>query len=407
MRYTEEFNKKVLENTDIVKLIKKHAVLDKKDNFYIGKCMLHHDDGKSLAVFPDKQTFHCFGCGKGGNAAVFLMETKKITIDEAIRQLAKEAGIVPTEKDIEKQINAITKENLYSVYQDATMFYTRKLHEQDGEEALAYLKGRELEDQTIETFQIGFSPAKGNALYKFLKQKGYSDELMLQAGLIKISETGPYDMFRGRVMFPIMDNKNRVVAFSGRVLNPDIKPKYFNSPDSLIFNKSAVLYGLNDIKGFEKAHYYLLCEGQMDVIALHQAGFKNSVAQMGTAFTSLHVSELKKHTNNIIIATDGDEPGQKAAEKAIDSLQDAGMGIRILSLEPYKDPDEFIKALGKDEFTFRIKRSVEREDFQLKRICSQYNLNNPEERKEAFMKAVDLFIEKNDRKLFKEQDRSR
>ena len=407
MRYTEEFNRKVLDNTDIIKLIKKQVVLEKRDTFYVGRCMMHNDDGQSLIVFPDKQQFYCFGCGKGGNAAVFLMETKKISMEDAIRILAKEAGITPTENDIEKKNNEITKANLYSVYEDAALFYTKKLREQDGEEALAYLKGRELEDETIDKFQLGYSPAKGNALYKFLKQKGYPDELIQQAGLIKISETGPYDMFRGRVMFPIMDNKNRVVAFSGRVLNPDIKPKYFNSPDSLIFNKSAVLYGLNDIKGFEKAHYYLLCEGQMDVIALHQAGFKNSVAQMGTAFTSLHIAELKKHTNNIVIATDGDEAGQKAASKAIDALQDSGMGIRIMSLEPYKDPDEFIKALGKDEFQDRIKRSIEREDFQLKRICSQYDLNNPEERHDAFLKAVDLFVEQNDRRAFKEQERNR
>ena len=397
MRHTEDFVKKVLEKTDIVKLIGSYTKLHKKDDVYIGKCVFHKGTENTLTVRPDKQSFHCFDCGKSGNAAVFLMEHNKISHEHAVNILAKKAGIHAEEKDYEKEQNMVLKSNLYEIYKDAALFYRRKLMEPEGEDALSYLKGRELTDKTIETFKLGFSPSKGNSLYKYLKQKGYEKDLMVQAGLVKISENGPYDMFRGRVMFPIIDAQNRVIAFSGRVMDPEIKPKYLNSPESPIFNKGATLYGLSNAKNLGNVNYFILCEGQMDVIALHQAGFRNAVAGLGTAFTPLHVYELQKYTKNAILSYDGDEPGQKAAMRAIKELSKSDMGVRVLSMDPYKDPDEFIKALGKNEYKMRINRSIDQTDFQLRRFASQFDLSIPEQKQEFLSKAVDLIMEKQDR----------
>lgn len=403
MRYTEEFIKKVLDKTDIVKVIGQYTKLHEQDGLYIGKCALHRDDAESMVVYPDKQVYHCFGCGKGGNAASFLMEKHNIPMSKAIERLAKSAGIQITKDDAAKRTNVALKSNLYSIYRDTAIFYRRKLATKDGEPAMEYLKNRKLTDQTIKDFGIGYSPTQGNALYKYLAAKGYTEDLMLQAGLIKISETGPYDMFRGRVIFPIMDEQRRVIAFGGRRLNDDDEkskrtPKYLNSPETLIFNKSNTLYGVNDIKGARR-DFFLLCEGYMDVISLHQAGFKNSVAALGTAFTPTHIPEMKKYTNSVILTFDSDGAGQKAATRAIDALEGSGIEVRVLTMSPCKDPDEFIKTFGTKEYQIRIDRSVDQTDFKLKQMAAPYDLNDPAQRKTYLIGAVEALIKQRDREI--------
>lgn len=401
MRYTEDFVKKVLSKVDIVKVVGYFTELHQQDGLYVGKCPLHKDDGKALVIYPDKQSFHCFGCGKGGNAAVFLMELKNIPMNKAIDRLAKMAGITPTKDDVARRTSDLLKDNLYNIYKDTAIFYRRKLEAAEGAEAVAYLKSRELTDETISRFGLGYSPEKGNALYKYLLTKGYDEELMLQAGLIKISETGQrYDMFRGRVIFPIMDEQRRVMAFGGRRLRDDEQskhqPKYLNSPETLIFNKSNTLYGVHDLKGATR-DYFLLCEGYMDVISLHQAGFKNSVATLGTAFTQTHIPAVEKYTQKLVLTFDGDGAGQKAAMRTIKALESSDVGVKVLSMAPCKDPDEFIKTYGADEYRNRIARSIDQTDFQLKYMASQYDLDDPAQKHEFLTKAVETFMKQQGR----------
>jgi DNA primase len=398
MRYKEEFIKKVLDKTDIIKVIGQYANVHEQNGLYVCKCPLHNDSGESIVIYPEKQAFHCFGCGSGGNAAVFLMQQKKIPMSKAIEQLAKSAGIAITKDDVAKRTNDALKYNLYAIYKDAAIFYRRKMETAEGQVAVQYLKDRNLTDETIKKFGLGYSPAKGNELYKYLMAKGYQEDLMIQSGLIKMSETGPYDMFRGRVIFPIMDEQRRVMAFGGRVLNDEVKPKYLNSPETLIFNKSNTLYGIHDIKGANK-DYFILCEGNMDVIKLHQAGFKNSVATLGTAFTATHIPVIEKHTNSLVLSFDDDSAGQKAAMRTIRTIGDSQLDVKVLSLNPCKDPDEFINMFGAEEYADRITRSMDQTDFQLKYLAGQYDLTDKEQREEYLMKAVELTIKQKDREI--------
>ena len=404
MRYKEQYIEKVLSKTNIVDVISKYTDLQKtgefaeSGNFYIGNCPLHKDDKKSMMVYEKDQVFHCFDCGKGGNAAVFLMEMKDLSMSKAVDILARDVGIKPTEQDIAKRTNDILKSNMYDMYKDAAMFYRDRLTKPDGKEALEYLKSRELTDTTIKAFGLGYAPEKGNILYKYLKAKGYTDELMIEGGLVKVSETGPYDMFRNRVMFPIMNEQRRVIAFGGRRLSDDTEktryqPKYLNSPETIIFNKSNTLYGVHDLKGAER-RYFLLCEGYMDVISLHQAGFKNAVATLGTAFTNTHIPAVQKFTNNLILTFDSDGAGQKAAMRTINALEDSAMGVRVLSMHPCKDPDEFIKQFGAQEYRSRISRSVDKVDFQLRFLASQYDLSDPQQKQEYLSSAVESILSK-------------
>lgn len=398
MKYTEDFSKKVLEKTDTVRLIGRYTKLRSENGVYIGDCPFDKSGKDTFVVYPNKQTFHCFDCGASGNAATFLMIKDNISMTQAIETLARITRTEITKADIDNSSNQILKDNLINIYRDAAIFYMNKLQSEEGKRAIDYLKNRELTDETIKSFALGYSPTKGNALYKYLKAKGYDNDIMLKAGLIKISETGPYDMFRGRVMFPIINEDKHVVAFSGRVMDPDIKPKYLNSPESLIFNKSNILFGIHAVP--KHNNYLLLCEGQMDVISLHQAGFKNAVATLGTAFTQTHIPVVKRHSDgNIILTFDSDAAGQKAAMRTIKTVDGQGIGIRVLSMEPYKDPDEFIKGLGADEYKERMKRSMDKTNFELKYLSQQYDLNDAKQKEDFLNKAVSTIINDKEREL--------
>lgn len=390
IQYNKKFVDEVLQRTDIVSLINEFTSLEQHGEFYIGNCVFHKDEQQSLVVYPKEQLFHCIDCGEAGTAAWFLAKVRQTTFDRAVEELAKRCGLTPTNDDIQKNMD-VARRRLYMICDEAAKFYSAKLDSADGADAKKYLDKRQLTDKTISDFRLGYSPAKGNLLYKYLKNQGFSVNEMVAAGLVKVSETGPYDMFRNRLMFPIIDNYNRVIAFGGRVLNDEDKPKYLNSPETLIFNKSGILYGIHDLEK-NNTNYLIMCEGNLDVISLHQAGFKNSVATLGTAFTRNHIPTIQAHTKNLVLSYDSDDAGKKAAVRTINVLNGTGMGIRVASLAPYKDPDDLIKGAGKELFKTKIMSSVDKMDFQLSYFASQYDLQNPAEKELFIEQAIDTLM---------------
>lgn len=401
MRYTDSFVKQVLGKTDIVDIISKVTDVSKVDqNTYMAKCPFHKSDEQLLMLNKEKQYFHCFDCGANGNAIAFLSKYHNLSFDKTVELLARKLGIEPQKTDIVNE-QPVLKSNLRNIYKDATAFYQYQLSTENGKDALAYLEHRGLTKKTIEEFKLGFAPAKGNALIHALSKKGYSEELMLEAGLAKRSEKGYlYDFFRNRVMFPVMDEECRPIAFGGRVLD-DSKPKYLNSPETLIFNKSTTLYGMHDWKNI-KQNYIILCEGNVDMIRLHQEGFKNSGATLGTSFTQGHIPLIKKYANNLILSFDSDEAGKKAALKAIGIGENVGMGIRVMSLDPYKDPDDLLKDKGAKEYKQRLLSSIDKIDFKIKCIQEQYDIAKPEEKKAFLNKAVKTLMNNQELEKFKQ-----
>lgn len=400
MKYSEDFTKKVVGATDIVKLIGQYTQLTQNGDIYTGKSPFLQTQPETLIVDSKTQTFQDLSTNKKGNAIMFLIEKEGLAPDSAIEKLAKNAGISITQDDLYKETSVMAKRNLYSVYRDAATFYTRQLNSPNGEEGKKYLTGRSLTEETQKKFELGFAPPKGDMLYKFLKKQGYSDEIMVQAGLIKIADGKPYDYFRNRVMFPIKDRDDNIVAFGGRVMD-DSKPKYLNSPESLIFNKSATLYGMNEAK-LTNRNYYIVCEGYMDVISMHQAGFDNAIAPLGTALTLAHLPQLEAHgigkkygkTDGIVLAFDSDEAGQKAIAKAINRIQENGnLPVRVLDMSPHKDPNEFLTALGHDAFQQRILSAIDAYNYTIKKTMEKLlkGVESPttEQRENAMHKCVD------------------
>ena len=343
MYFSDEFIEEVRQKNDIVDVISGYVKLQKKGSSYFGLCPFHNEKSPSFSVSRQKQMFYCFGCSAGGNVITFIMEYENFTFVEAIRFLAERVGMeVPQmEYSKEEKAKADLKTTLLEINKLAAKYFYAQLKTEQASHAHSYLVKRGLTEETITSFGLGYSNKFSNDLYKYLKTKGYSDELLVKAGLITASEKGVYDKFWNRVMFPIMDVNNRVIGFGGRVMGEG-EPKYLNSPETPIFDKSRNLYGLNRARTTRK-NYFLICEGYMDVIALHQAGFNNAVASLGTAFTSGHASLIKRYVNEAYLTFDSDEAGTKAALRAIPILRECGITARVIRMNPYKDPDEFIK----------------------------------------------------------------
>ena len=309
----------------------------------------------------------------------FLMEYENYSFVEALRYLADRAGVDLPEQEYSEaeRRRADEKAVLLEIHKRAAQFYYVQLKSSQGEQAMAYLRGRQLGDDTIKAFGLGYSSKFSNTLYQFLKSKGYADDMLAKSGLITMDEKhGPHDKFWNRVMFPIMDANNRVIGFGGRVMG-DAKPKYLNSPETLIFDKSRNLYGLNRARTTRKS-YFLLCEGYMDVISLHQAGFTNAVASLGTALTAGHASLIKRYVQEVYLTYDSDDAGTRAALRALPILKDAGITAKIIRMEPYKDPDEFIKNLGAEAFEERIEKARNGFMFSLEILEKDYDLKSPE-----------------------------
>lgn len=386
MYYSDELIEEVRSKNDIVDVISGYVRLQKKGSSYFGLCPFHNEKSPSFSVSRQKQMYYCFGCGAGGNVFTFLMEYENFSFLEALKVLAERAGVELPELEYSKEAKerADLKNVLLEINKLAAQYYYVQLKNPQGEAALRYLKNRALDDDTIKAFGLGYSNKYSDDLYRYLKSKGYKDELLSKAGLISVDErNGVYDKFWNRVMFPIMDVNNRVIGFGGRVMG-DAKPKYLNSPETIVFDKSRNLYGLNRARTSRKP-YFLLCEGYMDVISLHQAGFTNAVASLGTSLTSGHASLIKRYVNEVYLTYDSDEAGTKAALRAVPILKEAGITAKIIRMEPYKDPDEFIKNLGADAFEERIGKARNGFMFSLEVLERNYDMTSPEG-KTDFMK---------------------
>lgn len=392
MFFSEDIIEQVRTENDIVGVIGDYVKLQKKGSSYFGLCPFHNEKSPSFSVSPHKQMFYCFGCGEGGNVISFLMKYENYTFVEAMEVLANRAGISLPKMEYSKEAKKEQdlKSRIIEINTEAAKYYHYLLKTERGKLAYNYLRDRQLADETIVKFGLGYSDKYSSNLYQYLKKKGYNDNELKETGLFTFDEKrGVTDKFWNRVMFPIMDANNRVIAFGGRVMG-DAKPKYLNSPETKVFDKSRNLYGLNVARSSRK-DYMLICEGYMDVISLHQAGFNNAVAALGTAFTSRHAMLIKRYVKEVVLTFDSDEAGTKAALRAIPYLRDAGLNIKVLSMKPYKDPDEFIKALGKDAYEDRIKNATNYFIFQVDAERKKYNLNDPQEKTE-FHKAVSRML---------------
>ena len=380
MYYPDTVVEEVRAANDIVDVISQYVKLAKKGSNYFGLCPFHNEKTGSFSVSREKQMYYCFGCGAGGNVITFLMEYENATFQEALKTLADRAGIKLPEREIsrEERAEADLRSALLEVNKEAARYFYFQLKSSRGGHAMEYLKNRQLSDETITKFGLGYADISSDDLYRYLKGKGYSDSLLAQSGLVRVDERGGHDKFWNRVMFPIMDVNSRVIGFGGRVMG-DGSPKYLNSPETRIFDKSRNLYGLNAARSSRKP-YLLICEGYMDVISMHQAGFTNAVASLGTAFTLQHGMLIKRYVNQVILTYDSDDAGVKAALRAIPILKDAGVSVKVLNMRPYKDPDEFIKAEGAENFQKRIDEAENSFLFEIGVLRQKYDFQDPEQK---------------------------
>ena len=333
MYYSEELIEEVRSRNDIVDVISGYVRLQKKGSSYFGLCPFHNEKSPSFSVSRQKQMYYCFGCGAGGNVFTFLMEYENFSFVEAMKYLADRAGIELPEQEYSKEAKerADLKATILEMNRLAAKYFYVQLKNERGFHAYRYLKDRQLSDEMILAFGLGYSNPYSDDLYKYLRGKGYSEELIRKAGLINTDERqGVYDKFWNRVMFPIMDVNNRVIGFGGRVMG-DGKPKYLNSPETVVFDKSRNLYGLNRARTSRKP-YFLLCEGYMDVISLHQAGFTNAVASLGTALTAGHASLIKRYVKEVYLTYDSDDAGTRAALRAVPILREAGISAKVIRM---------------------------------------------------------------------------
>ena len=388
MFYPDELIEEVRSRNDIVDVISGYVHLQKKGANYFGLCPFHNEKSPSFSVSRSKQMYYCFGCGAGGNVFTFLMEYENDTFPEAVKALADRAGISLPEADESEEAKReqSKRSRLLAINKEAAKYFYFQLRAKQGEPGLHYLRKRQLTDETIHRFGLGYANKTADDLVRYLKGKGYSEELIREAGLCNTDEKhGMYDNFCNLVMFPIEDINHRVIGFGGRVMG-DGKPKYLNSPETPIFDKSRNLYGLNFARSSRKGNI-ILCEGYMDVIAMHQAGFNQAVASLGTAFTLGQAGLLKRYTKEVLLSYDSDGAGVKAALRAIGILKEAGLTGRVINLEPYKDPDEFIKNLGAEAFQERIDNAENSFLFEIRMLQREYDLNDPEKKTE-FHRAV-------------------
>jgi DNA primase len=384
MRYSEELIEEVRSRNDIVDVISGYVKLKKSGSNYFGLCPFHNEKSGSFSVSPSKQMYYCFGCGAGGNVITFIMEYENYTFMEAVRMLAERAGIeLPQmEETPEERKSRDIRSQLLEINKLAAVYYFHQLRGQNGSTAMNYLKKRELGDETIQRFGLGYSSMYSDDLYRYIKSKGYKDDILKESGLFTYGDGKVTDKFWNRVMFPIMDTNNRVIGFGGRVMG-DGKPKYLNSPETKLFDKSRNLYGLNIARTSRKPNI-IICEGYMDVISLHQAGFNQAVASLGTALTSGQASLMKRYTDQVLITYDSDGAGVKAALRAIPILKEAGLTTKVINMKPYKDPDEFIKGLGAEAFQERIDKAQNSFMYEISAMEQNYDLTDPDSKTRFF-----------------------
>lgn len=394
MYYPDEVIEEVRMKNDIVDVISGYVKLQKKGANYFGLCPFHNEKSPSFSVSPGKQMYYCFGCGAGGNVLTFVMEYENYTFQEALQSLADRAGVTLPKMEYSKEAReqAELRARLLEVNKLAANYFYYQMKQPQGKMAYEYFHDkRKLTDETMLRFGLGYSNKTSDDLYRFLKEKGYDDGFLSQTGLVTIEERGGRDKFWNRVMFPIMDVNNRVIGFGGRVMG-DGEPKYLNSPETKLFDKSRNLYGLNYART-TREKYMLVCEGYLDVISMHQAGFTNAVASLGTAFTSQHAGVLKRYTDQVILTYDSDGAGIKAALRAIPILRDAGISARVLNMKPYKDPDEFIKNMGPEAFRERIAQAKNSFLFEIDVLKRNYQLEDPEQKTKFYQETAKKLLQ--------------
>ena len=393
MYYSDDLIEEIRSKNDIVDVISSYVKLKKQGATYFGLCPFHNEKSPSFSVTPGKQMYYCFGCGEGGNVYSFIMKYENYTFIEAVKMLAEKAGVdLPeTEYSEEEKRKADLKSTLLEINKKAAMYYHHQLKGEKGKIGLNYFKERGLSEETIVRFGLGYSNKTSDDLYRYMKSFGYSDEILKESGLFSLTEKGSYDKFWNRVMFPILDVNSRVIGFGGRVMGEG-EPKYLNSPETKIFEKSRNLYGMNYAR-ISRKPYLLICEGYMDVIALHEAGFNNAVAALGTAFTDNHAMLIKRYVKDVVLTFDSDGAGRKAALRAIPILKRAGINMKILDMKPYKDPDEFIKNLGAEEYQKRIDTAMNSFIFEIMMMKENYDLEDPHEKAEFYNKVAEKLLE--------------
>lgn len=380
LRIPEDVIEEVRSRNNIVDVISSYVKLQKKGGSYMGLCPFHNEKSGSFAVSPNKQMFHCFGCHEGGNVFSFLMKYENITFLEAVKILADRAGIKLPEIEMSEEDRRQNdlKSMIYEANTEAAKFYHYLLSTPEGENARAYFAKRELQDKTIISFGLGVSSMRRDSLYRYLKSKNYKDNILKETGLFVYDEKGVHDRFRNRAMFPIINTSGKVIGFGGRVMGEG-EPKYLNSPETVAFDKGRNLYGLNVAKSSRKNNI-IICEGYMDVISMHQAGFTQAVASLGTALTSGQAMLIKRYVQDVLICYDSDGAGVKAAIRAISIFRDAGLRTKVINMQPYKDADEFIKAEGAEAFAERINNAENSFLFEVRKTAEKYNLNDPDEK---------------------------
>lgn len=379
MYYPEELVEEVRVRNDIVDVVSGYVRLQKKGANHWGCCPFHNEKTPSFAVNGAKQMYHCFGCGAGGNVYTFVMNYENYTFPEAVKMLAARAGVsLPeAEYDEEQKQRQNHRQQLLDVNREAATFFYYQLRSPQGQVGYRYLADRELADETMRKFGLGYTGKSGAGLIRHLKQKGFEDRLIIEAGLGSYNErTGLVSPFWNRVMYPIQDIHNRVIGFGGRVMGEG-EPKYLNSQETPVFDKRRNLYGLNFARTARSGNI-ILCEGYMDVIALHQAGFTQAVASLGTAFTTEQAVLLKRYTDKVLLAYDSDGAGVKAALRGIGILREAGLSGKIINMQPCKDPDEFIKKNGRDAFQERIDQAENSFFFEIRMLERDFDLKDPE-----------------------------
>lgn len=389
MYYSDDLIEEVRSRNDIVDVIGGYVSLKKQGNSYSACCPFHHEKTPSFHVSRDKQLYHCFGCGASGNVFTFIREYENLSFVESMKLLADRSGMTlpeyelsPKQKEQENYRTELKELNRAA----AAYFHYLLTKTEHGKKALDYLHNRGLNDDTIMAFAMGYSDIYNDDLYKYLKNKGYTDRQMVDAGLVDIYEDrGANDKFWNRVMVPILDINGKVIAFGGRVLG-DGKPKYVNTKETAVFDKSRNLFAMN-IARRSKRRGIIICEGYMDVIAMHQAGFDNAVASLGTAFTIGQANIIKRYTDEVYLAYDSDGAGTNATMKAIGIMRSVGITTRVIDMKPYKDPDEFIKNMGREAYEERILNATTGIMFEVACLADNYNLKDPEE-KTRFTKDV-------------------
>ena len=400
-RYSDEIIEEVRQTNDIVDVISQYVRLKRSGRNYFGLCPFHNEKSPSFSVSPEKQIFHCFGCGVGGNVFTFLTKIEGINFVEAVQQLAERANIqLPTLENTADSAKEALKAKVYKVNEFTANYYHENLYKPESKIAQEYVKKRKLSNETLKSFQIGFS-GKFDELYRELKKQGFEDREILESGLVNKNDRGQFiDRYRNRLMFPICDVRGRVIAFGGRVLD-DSKPKYINSPENVVYSKGRHLYGLNVAKKYDIKKRLLIVEGYMDVVSLHQRDIHNVVASLGTALTQQQGYLLRNNTEQIILSYDSDEAGQAAKVRAMDILQNMGCDIRVLQMEGAKDPDEFVIKYGNARFQNVVDKAISVIEFKVKILRQSLDLESTND-KIKFLNEIAKLISKIDNSIERE-----